>query len=558
MSRTWLMALIAAALTGAVPGRSQTIRPLELREPPQSLDLRQVALFKNGFGFFVGRATFPAGERAMSFLLPAVPVHGTFWLSYPADINLASVVAEKVESQGEMREAITIPEILRANVGRQVRITIDEKQISGRLRYFTSDRRMPRIMPYAPGLPEGDIRRPEIWPPYEFGLAIIESEAGTFSLDPRSVEHVMFLDGPVRRHFPRTRDAVEIYVQAAQPMDRQSLTVSFLAKGITWTPSYLVDISGEKKARLSAKALVVNEAYKLRDIRVQLVTGFPNLEFADVSSPIGMKENLAQFLQAILGGEREETRLARRVYAMQAGRAPALEVAPAYGAAQAGLEAQDLFLYPGGRLTLDQDRVAYIPLFTEAIPYEHLYQWSIPNYVDEAGQFLHRAEPPGDREQEQQVWHSLRLENTTKVPWTPAPAEVLERNMVLGQGSLPYTPSGDKATLRIARAANIKAEQREFEVERQREAQQFYGVFYDLVTVRGELSITNFREESITLEITKTLSGEVTSTDPPAKIEELAAGLQKMNGLKKLTWTLEIPPNEKSVVTYTYELYVRR
>jgi hypothetical protein len=50
----------------------------------------------------------------------------------------------------------------------------------------------------------------------------------------------------------------------------------------------------------------------------------------------------------------------------------------------------------------------------------------------------------------------------------------------------------------------------------------------------------------------------VTSADPIAKAEKLATGLQRMNSVVKLTWTLDLRPNEQKNVIYTYEVYIRR
>lgn len=529
--------------------------------PPEPLNLGRVTLFKNGFGFFVGQVPLPADEGEMRFLLPVVPSQGTFWLSHPPDVNLVSVVAERTQSQGQRLEAITIPEILKANVGKRVRITIDEKQVTGRIAYFTQDRRLPRILPYAAGVPDVGMDRPEIWPPYETGLVLVSTDKGTLSLDPQSIQHVTFLDDDVQRHFTRTIDAVAIHVQAAGLAKEQPVTVSFLAKGVAWTPSYLVDIGGQGQASLSAKALIVNEACDLNDIEVRLATGFPRLQFADVRSPIGMKEPLDQFLAAMGAGEQDLAQARPKVYAMAESARMGFDraaagVAPSYGAAQAGVTAEDLFLYPAGRITLPRDRVAYIPLFTESVPSEDVYECNIPDFVDEAGRFLLRGEQPDDAK-EQEVWHSLRLENTTRVPWTPAAAEAIRDGVIVGQAEMPYTPAGDEAMLRISQAADIVVEQEEFEVERRQGTRQLYEVYYDLVTVRGELTLTNFKEQAVSVEVNKTLSGEVVSTDPKAEVEKLAAGIRGINGRRKLAWTIELAPGRTQKATYTYEVYVR-
>jgi hypothetical protein len=302
----------------------------------------------------------------------------------------------------------------------------------------------------------------------------------------------------------------------------------------------------------------------LNGVEVQLVTGFPHLQFADVVSPTAMKEDLAQFLQALSKGESERGQPSVMYNVMSqsaaAYRAPhgAGALMPSYGTAEAGQIAEDLFLYPTGKLKLAKGEVGYIPLFTESVPCEHIYQWDIPDYVDEEGRYQYGRDGRDQQEPEQEVWHSLRLTNKTRVPWTTAPAETVKAGMILGQDTLQYTPAGSDGTLRITRAVGVKAEQIELETDRKRDAARLYGYSYDLITVQGDLSITNTQGKAITVEITKTLSGEVKSATPDAARQKLAKGLRRMNGLMKLTWTLDLAPGQQQDLSYTYEVYVRR
>ncbi|MBN2132518.1 MAG: hypothetical protein JW741_23655 [Sedimentisphaerales bacterium] len=231
---------------------------------------------------------------------------------------------------------------------------------------------------------------------------------------------------------------------------------------------------------------------------------------------------------------------------------------PTYGAAEAGQVAEDLFLYPAGTLTLAKGEVGYVPLFTESVPCGHIYQWDIPDYVDEEGRYQYGRDNRDQQEPEQEVWHSLRLTNATRIPWTTAPAETVKDGAILGQDTLPCTPAVRDGTLRITRAVGVKAEQIELETDRKREAARLYGYSYDLITVQGDLSISNTQDKPITLEITKTLSGAVKSATPEAARQKLARGLRRMNGLMKLTWTLDLPPGKQQDLRYTYEVYVRR
>jgi len=44
--------------------------------------LQQVALFKNGLGFFISEVAVPEKVTSFSVVPLAAPSHGTFWISY--------------------------------------------------------------------------------------------------------------------------------------------------------------------------------------------------------------------------------------------------------------------------------------------------------------------------------------------------------------------------------------------------------------------------------------------------------------------------------------------
>jgi hypothetical protein len=527
------------------------------------VELQQVALFKNGLGFFISQVTCPNKKNSFSFIPAASASHGTFWVSYPPKVNIESLTAKKTESE-ERVEAVTIAELLKANVGRKVRLRWlgKEEIIEGTIKYFAEDRERPIPDPYAPGRID-DNGRDYVQPPFQSTLMIIETDAGEVCINPQNVQRVEFLDGKVEKTFISKHKSMQLDVKLGAPAGGKKLTVSYLAKGITWAPSYIVDITEPNKAQMSAKAEVINEACDLNGVMVQLVTGFPNLQFADIVSPLAMKENLAQFLQSLTRGRSERGPVSVMSNAMvqqsfdYSGRAGEAFM-PAYGAAEAGKVAEDLFMYPVKNVQLKKGQVGYFPLFTESVSYKHIYQWKIPDYVTEGESYSYRPQREQEREPEEKIWHCLKMENTTKVPWTTAPAEIVKENLILGQDTLNYTPVKGESTLKITQAVSVKAEQVELETDRKRDATQLYGYHYDLITVEGKLSVINFQEKAITLEITKTLSGEVKSSEPQAKIETQARGLSRMNAVRKLTWTIELEPGQQKQLGYIYEVYIRR
>ncbi len=540
-----LFVIAFSLLLSAVPSRNAAA---QAKIP---LDIEQVALFKNGLGFFTGQVACPEEQTQLRIVLPATPAHGTLWISYPADVKMAGATAREVEST-ETQDAITIPELLEANVGRNARIAIGDREIAGVITYFARNRQPDLVGPPLPAR-NYDVRMPQPMA----ALMTIRTDVGLVGVDPRSVTNVTFTGGNVEQKVPRPTRQTEVDVRLNQPAAGRKLAVTFLAKGVTWAPSYLVDITEEGSGRLSAKALIIDDACALKDVAAQLITGIPHLQFADILSPMGLKENLAQFLQSLNRGETPRGRMAG-IVTQNVAYAAAGPIAPDYGTAEAGTVAEDLFLYPAGKIDLDRGQVAYVPLFTESVPCEHLYRWDLPDYVDEHGRYAYGPDRAPQTEDEQEVWHTLRLTNTTSVPWTTAPAETIKAGAILGQDTLKYTPPGGTAILRITRAVDVKADQIELETSRKREAIRMYGNTFDLITVRGELSVLNTQNKAIRLEITKTLSGEVQSTDPAAKQQKLAKGLSRMNGLSKLTWTIDLPPAGEKQLSYVYEVYVRR
>jgi len=538
-------------------------------EPVQAATrIERVALFKNGLGFFVAQSTLPdATGPVVVGPFPAAS-QGTFWVAYPANVALENLVARETVIE-EPVEAITVAELLRANVGRKVRLYSSQDAVAaeGTIVHFPEDREPTGEEPFA----TGRVSVPWSWPggPGQSQLVLIETADGVTAVAPHAIVRAEFPDKDIARSFTRKVKAAQIHAHLKRPAPGSVLTTTYLAKGITWSPSYAIDVSDPKRARLSAKATIINEAADLDSVDVALVTGFPNLRFADVVSPLALKENLAQFLQSLARGESRREGEPPSVVTQNVayfggvggfggqfgGAAVPERTVPDYRAAAAGLAAEDLFLYPLEDVTLKKKEVGYYPLFTERVPYTHIYQWEIPDYVTEGERYLPRPQKP--RERPEEVWHSLRIENTTKVPWTTAPVQTVQNGQILGQDILSYTPSGGEATVRITQAVSVKATQAEVETARERNAAHFYERPYDLVSIEGKLSVENFLAKPITLEITKTVSGEVQSSTPKADIEKVARGLRSVNPVNVLTWTIELKPGQTRDVTYAYDVYVR-
>jgi hypothetical protein len=197
-------------------------------------------------------------------------------------------------------------DLLRANPGKKVRLHLSAAGMGAEMRTVEGVilappevTKAPRPDPYASGRPSVYTER-YVAPTAQPELLLLQTDAGIVGVRASLVQEVDFLRGKVSRSSPRKVDIVELLGDVEGAAEKRGFTLTYLAKGITWAPSYQVDISQADTAVISAKAEVVNEVEDLQGVTLQLVTGFPNLQFADIPSPLSLKLDLAQFFQYLL------------------------------------------------------------------------------------------------------------------------------------------------------------------------------------------------------------------------------------------------------------------
>src|SRR5262249_4467749 len=134
------------------------------------------------------------------------------------------------------------------------------------------------------------------------------------------------------------------------------------------------------------------------------------------------------------------------------------------------------------------------------------------------------------------IWHSIRGKNTTKFPWTSAPAMLISGIKPVSQHTLPYTPKEASSKLKVTIATDIRSSHEEKEIARQQNIQRRRGYEYDLVTVEGTLKLKNYKSKEVRVEVGKTLRGDVESLSDDGKATKLGEAIQTDNPLSRLAW----------------------
>ncbi len=306
---------------------------------------------------------------------------------------------------------------------------------------------------------------------------------------------------------------------------------------------------------------MINDLIDLDRCRTELITGYPNLQFGSVTSPMSMMSLKDILNQLRYSGSRSDVDVMSNLAVVQQQRAmvshETFDSGMMYqpGPAIAGEATEDLYFYQLPPVTLKKGDRGYYAVFTERVPYEHIYLWDIPDTIDPEQHYYNQ--PPSDKPEV--VWHALKLRNTTDRPWTTAPAMTRKGGRLLGQDTMYYTAPDAPTELKITQAPSIHAEQNEYEIERQRNAANFYNRSYDLVSIRGELTVTNYHGQEIHMKITKTFQGKLVEAEADAETVKLAKGLKQVNPKTKLTWRIDVEPGKDRLKTivYQYQTYVR-
>lgn len=506
--------------------------------PTFTTKTRSIATFKNGLGFFLrdGEAALADGW-AMTESVPAAAL-GTFWVGSSASgVSVERLIAAQ-EDVKRTAPATSVQDMLAGNVGKRLRLAIGDKVVEGKLLSV-------------PG--------PE--------LALIETSAGTSAVNRRSVSWVEF-EGAASPDFTISEKAKRLRFKLAGAGSKAPITIGYLQKGITWSPAYLIDLLDDKTARITMQGLLANDVEDIEGADVYFVVGYPNFMYADIVSPLALTQSVTSFIGAMSGSTSPvyHGALAQSVSNVAdyewAGRTAGPSESPGFGysgvTAMPGAPEEDLFLYQAKGVSLKKGERAYYTVFSAEAPFEHVYEWSIPDTsgIQPNG---YVGNPPQSREvpTEEQIWHKLKLTNKSKFPWTTGPAMAMSKGSPLSQDILMYTPKGADGSVKITVATDIRGKRSETEKSREPDALKGYGYTFYKITSEGQLTLKNFKSRQVTVDVKKTLVGEVLSASDDGAATKTAEAVRSVNPTSIISWKAPLKPGEEKKLTYTYFTYVR-
>jgi len=187
-----------------------------------------------------------------------------------------------------------------------------------------------------------------------------------------------------------------------------------------------------------------------------------------------------------------------------------------------------------------------IPLFEKKIQYDELYKVTLQQNLDNYGNWIK------NEAQKNTVSQHIEFNNNNDFPLTTGSFYIRknkEQLRFLGQGKLDYTAVNEIAKPKISLSADIRVKEESKEISR-KEIRKPNEHSYYLITMTGEIEITNFKSKNITIEVDKAIIGTLKKSSSEWK--HTSAVSINNNPKNHVTWKLEVPAGKTVTIEYEY------
>jgi hypothetical protein len=494
--------------------------------------IRSVAVFKNGFGFFMreGETQLRDGWCVTEQVPPAA--FGTLAIYSRNDRETVDIVGsgpgEVVEFDGRDAGKDTATRRARLEAAKFLKVQLSYKHKGKDL---TAAGKLASVGP-------------------EF--VVLENDSQDFAVPMEGITRLQVLELPLRIH---------VAGNDGKPVVKPSLGMAYLRQGITWIPDYTLKVLDDDSAELTLRGTLVNEAEDLIHSDVHLVVGVPHFVHTGYLAPLAVGQ-VIRSIGASVGNlglpPGVQSQMMNRAAIVRndfsnynANTGQPIEQGIVERPADAGggdltkavgnlpqldgAAATDYTVYTKNNLTLRRGEKAILTLFVKKIKYSHIYRWSPPEAME----------------------HSLVLLNQTTSAWTTGPCLALNEDQPLSEDLLKYTPKGGRGELPVTAAINVAHDKSEREVDRKLAAYAPQrDVNYDLVTLEGKLKLHNFEKRTVDIVIRNPVVGKPLNADSGGTLAVDSAKLRLIEREGSVHWKLRLEPGEEKTLTYQYERYV--
>ena len=548
---------------------------------PVDTDVHSLMVFKNGYGFVSER-----GEAALDdgwVELPEAPQasFGLLWLGIPEPGYSIDRAVSSLSEEAVAAEVGSIDDLLVANVGARVTLVVTanegEREVQGVLgQPLLASQPVPLGPTYYGdppltrfAVPPTNLMAPAAPPALEY-VTLVGDDGSTTLVPKGRVLAIQFAEAP-RRTRTETKQAPHmraLVTRGGEPGGQGQVPVqlTYMRKGVSWLPSYRVARLDDGTARVRLDATLINDVADLEGADVGFIVGVPSFILQDMLSPASVRmawEGLSPYFGANAGGgggyaQIMVTQMAN-VAPLRTAEAPSAPN-PLEGMDVGAGAQEDLYVYRIQDVDMPQGGRGLFKVMEADVPYEEVYLLTLTEEV--ASRFDEVSERIEDPElvramQRPDVWHALRLRNTTEGPWTTGAAATLSADgMPVGQSMMTFTPPGSTVDLKLTVSPDVTASRDEREISRKSNV-SINNREWTLVTVRGTLTVSNSRSAPVRVIARRQVVGSFSEVSEPGTSYAIATSVYSVNPTSEALWDITVPPGGATDLTFSYTVYVR-
>ncbi|WMX12707.1 MULTISPECIES: hypothetical protein [unclassified Aureispira] len=518
----------------------------------EGLNIESVSIFKNKTAFFVKKGTVATQNNSWLILGDTIPaaLNGTFWLNSPDnDFKLVKAYKKTIKTK-EQAVASDFAAMLALNDGKTATLYFKDTLYTGKILFMQVT---PKKKPDAPNL-----KAPL--------FALITKEGKTMVFKESSINglmHIEFSNTPQFTYdYTQSKQLPALQIDFKSDKPKQALDMMYLCNGLAWKPDYKIELIEENKAKLSLRSTVLNEAEDISTKKLNLVAGVPNFKYATSIS------ELINFLDIHIGGFANNVQAFGNIAIPQnqfnetvynspttfSGNTTTASPAPSFGEATA---MEDLYFYTLNDVVLKKGERAFFDIFTVDVPVEHIYEAVLSDnnitYALEYS-FIKKENP---------VVHTIKLTNNSKFTWTAGSALVLKNDKnqqaPISQDKLGYTSQKDDISVKLTEAPDVSVRFLEKETNRTPNKKSLkkgnYTYYNDLVEVEAEVTVHNYKNKAIRLDLKRAIAGELDKSNLEWQLAPRVQFGYTLNKKTDVCWELKLKAGEEKVIRYTYSFY---
>ncbi len=343
----------------------------------------------------------------------------------------------------------------------------------------------------------------------------------------------------------------------------QLVKLSYLRKGITWTPSYFISIGTKDKLKISLNANVLNDVENLSNVDLNLAVGVPVFKYSMIADPLVSNDRVIDLINKI-NTSNGGTITRNNINSQSGSSFYNIAVKEVYGnnkyPLEEGEDDDDIFLYHFEGVNMKRGDRLNLNVTEFETTFKDVYTVDLPSN----DHFISSSSSNKKEENPTNVWHAIKFRNNAEVPLTTGSVffkkyKSLTNSIVpISQEKLNYTPVGETCIVKMAISPNIIIRQSEKEISRQKDAILRNGYYGYLVKVKGEIELINLKNDKIDMMVNRNIRAvELIESSEEWKIMQTYRHIFAKNQTNIIQWNFVVEPNGKKIISYEYKVHVR-